>query len=72
MARNPRGDWTIADVEVVCRHFGLDRQAPPHGSHYVVSHPMIEGLLTLPSRRRIKPLYIKLLVDLIACSLEIR
>jgi hypothetical protein len=66
MARNPRGDWRIADIEVVCKHFGLICKAPSGGgSHYSVSHPSTFGSLTIPARRPIKPFYIKAFVDYI-------
>ncbi len=69
MKRDPRDNWTISDVALVCRDFGLDCKPPSTGSHYIVSHPKIEGLLPIPVRRRIKPIYIMLLIDMIE-SLE--
>lgn len=66
MRRNPQGDWTIADVEAVCRAYGLICQAPRGGgSHYGVSHPATPEILTVPSRRPIKPVYIRRLVKMI-------
>ncbi|OYW29444.1 MAG: hypothetical protein B7Z44_04730 [Caulobacter sp. 12-67-6] len=63
MSRNPVGDWRIADVEVVCRYFGLTCEPPSGGgSHYTISHPLVVGILTVPARRPIKPVYIKHLV----------
>lgn len=70
MKRNPKDDWTIDDVAQICRNFGVDCKSPAHGSHYVVSHPRAKGLLTVPFKRPIKPIYIILLVDLIECILE--
>jgi hypothetical protein len=66
MRRNPQGDWTIADVEALCREQGL-RCTPPRGggSHHKVSHPSVPEILTIPSRRPIKPVYIRRLVALI-------
>ena len=65
MARNPRGDWTINDIEMLCCQNGLSC-IPPRGggSHYKVSGGDI--MLTIPARRRIKPVYIKALVGLIS------
>ena len=71
MRRNPRDDWTIDDVVSLCGNFGLDCQPPSHGSHYVVSHPRIDGLLTVPARKPIKPIYIMLLVDMVDSVLEL-
>ena len=71
MKSNPAGNWTIEDVEFVSRNLGLDCKATKRESHYVVSHAKIEGLLTIPAKRPIKPIYIKLLVGLAEISLEI-
>lgn len=66
MRRNPQGDWTIADVEAVCAAFGLICRPPRGGgSHYGIAHPQIAGILTVPSRRPIKPVYIRRLVKMI-------
>ena len=66
MRRNPNGDWTISDVEMVCRSFGIACTAPSGGgSHYGLKHPRVSGRLTIPARRPIKPIYIRLLLDLI-------
>jgi hypothetical protein len=62
MRRNPTGDWTIADIEMVCREFGLRCWAPTRGSHFGISHDSQPGILTVPSRRAIKPIYIKAFV----------
>jgi hypothetical protein len=62
MARNPRADWTIENVQTVCAHAGVSCTKPSAGSHYNVSHPTQEKILTIPHGRPIKPVYIKLLV----------
>src|SRR5262249_2591713 len=66
MRSNPAGDWRIEDVVAVCREHGL-RCSPPSsgGSHYKVSHPASRDILTIPSRRPVKPVYIRKLVRLI-------
>ena len=64
MRANPR-DWTINDVERLCRSFDLECAAPTRGSHYKVRHPRIDGRLTIPAHKPIKQLYILLLIDLI-------
>jgi hypothetical protein len=63
MRRNPAADWTIADIEAVCREYGL-RCSPPTGggSHYKVSHPTQRDILTILSRRPVKPVYVRKLV----------
>jgi len=66
MRRNPAGDWRIDDIAVVCRETGV-RFSPPSGggSHYKVSHPAMRDILTIPSRRPIKAIYIRKLVRFI-------
>jgi hypothetical protein len=67
MRSNPRGDWTIADVEALCREFGMTCEPPRGGgSHYKVYHPSIREILTVPFKRPIKPVYIRRLVALAA------
>jgi hypothetical protein len=66
MRSNPAGDWTIADVEAICREHGVRCNAPSGGgSHYKVSHPSRRDILTVPSRKPIKPVYIRRLVRFI-------
>lgn len=66
MRHNPAGDWTIADVVAVCREHDI-RCMPRKGggSHYGVFHPSQRDTLTIPSRRPIKPHYIRMLVGFI-------
>ena len=66
MRRNLAADWTIRDIEAVCRAYNV-RCAPPSGggSHYKISHPSRREILTVPFRRPIKPVYIRKLVRLI-------
>lgn len=66
MRANPAANWTIADVEKACRQLGM-RCVPPSGggSHYKVSHSSRPEILTVPSRRPIKPIYIRKLVQFI-------
>jgi len=62
MVRNPQDGFTIADVQSICRANGIDCSPPKRGSHYTVSHVSQSGILTVPYKRPIKPVYIKLLV----------
>lgn len=72
MGENPKGDWTIDDVKMVCRYYGVEC-APPSGggSHWKVSSAHLEGILTIPSNRPIKAIYIKKLVSYMAAHIEI-
>ena len=60
MIRNPSGDWTIADVERLCRQFRIQCSPPQGGgSHYKVAHPAMVEKLTIPYKRPIEPVYIR-------------
>ena len=65
MKANPQGDWAVGDIETLCRTYGISCKAPRRGSHYTLSHPGIAGHLTIPARRPIKPIYIRLLIGMI-------
>jgi hypothetical protein len=60
MAASPTGDWTIDDVEALCREHGI-RCTPSRGggSHWKVSDQTQHDILTIPQRRPIKPVYIR-------------
>jgi hypothetical protein len=63
MRNNPRADWTISDVETLCRAFNVGCQASRAGSsHYKISHPISPEILTIPFKRPIKAVYIRKLV----------
>ena len=66
MRSNPRGNWSMRDVERVCLEHTIGC-APPKGggSHYKISDRRIFSILTVPSRRTIKPVYIRKLVAFI-------
>jgi len=73
MKRDPGGGWTLDDVSFLCCGLGIRVVLPGADvSHCVVSHEKVEGLLTLPARRPIKPIYIILLVQLVECVLDLR
>jgi hypothetical protein len=63
MRANPQADWTIADIERLCRLCGLQITAPRRGSHYKVRDPG-GTTLTIPARRPIRAVYIRALVAL--------
>jgi predicted RNA binding protein YcfA (HicA-like mRNA interferase family) len=62
MRRNPNDNWTIRDVESVCREHGLLFRAGKETSHCHAKHPQAREILTIPARRPIKPVYIRKLV----------
>ena len=66
MRRNPAADWTIADIEALCREHGVICEPSRGGSsHYKVAHPAIRAKLTIPFKRPVKPVYIRQLVAFI-------
>ena len=66
MRSKPISDWSISDVEKVCREFNVRCVAPSGGgSHFKLSHPSQREILTVPFRRPIKPVYIRKLVRFI-------
>ncbi|MBZ8133809.1 type II toxin-antitoxin system HicA family toxin [Afifella sp. IM 167] len=64
MKANPRADWTIADLQTLCDETGLTITSPGSGSHYKIHSPHLSGILTVPARRPIKPVYVRMLVAL--------
>lgn len=65
MRANPRADWSISNIEAVCRRSGLEFEAPRRGSHFTVRTPDRSGFVSVPSRRPIKPVYILAVVRLV-------
>lgn len=66
MRANPRAGWRIADVEQVCKEYGvLCEPARGGSSHYKVAHPGMARKLSIPFARPIKPVYIRELVRFI-------
>ena len=64
MRKNPAGDWTVKDVETLCRQTGMTMKPPTRGSHYKIVAPGIRGILTVPARKPVKSCYIRNLVAL--------
>jgi len=62
MRSNPAANWRIEHVEKLCRQVGLTCSPPSGGSHYKVSSHLLATILTIPARKPIKMVYIKLLV----------
>jgi hypothetical protein len=62
MRRNPR-DWRIEDLKVVADRLGIDHDQ--HGTSHVVFRHAKAGRLSVPANRPIKPVYVRLFVELI-------
>ena len=72
MEANPRADWKIRDIAVICRHHGLECDPPTGGgSHDQLSSPWLEGIFTIPSNRPIKPVDIRKFTSYLAAHLDI-
>lgn len=66
MRQNPAADWTIGDIARVCGGLGWQCLPPSGGgSHWKVTAPGMEPILTVPARRPIKPVYIRQLLAMI-------
>jgi hypothetical protein len=63
MRENPR-DWRIEALIALASKQGIEVRNHG-GSHYVFSFPGIEMALSIPSRRPIKPVYVKQFIELI-------
>ncbi len=64
MRTNPR-DWRIGDIQAVCAAFEIECTPPRNGSHFKLKHPAMTEILTIPAKRPIKPIYVRLLVRFI-------
>ena len=58
MRNNPKNDWKISDIEVVCRSYDIILEPPSNGSHWAVFFKGV-GILTIPVHGHIRPYYIK-------------
>ena len=72
MRSNPTAGWAAEDIERLCCDVGLNCRRPSTGSHQVISSPHVEGILTIPCKMPIKPLYVMLLLELAQSDLELR
>jgi hypothetical protein len=71
MRSNLKGNWKIVDVEALCAEHGINCQPPSGGgSHYKISHAAMREMLTIPSKRPIKPIYIRKLVSFVESAKE--
>ena len=71
MARNPKGDWTVDDIQTVCRDNGLMCEQGG-GAHWKISSPYnFDEILMVPARTPIKPFYIRAFVGFVRKSWEV-
>ena len=62
MRNNPR-DWRIDDLKAIADREGFDYRQP--GTSHVTFRTPTGEKLTVPAHKPIKPIYIKMFVDLI-------
>ena len=62
--RNLRSDWQIGDLKTLAARYGIEWRSPS-GSH-VIFLPAKGPILSVPARRPIKPVYVRLFVEMIA------
>lgn len=73
MAANPRNDWRIEQLVSVAEKIGLAVHPPRGGSHYVFSSDQVrETHLTVPYKRPIKPVYVRLFAEFCRVHLDRR
>jgi hypothetical protein len=71
MRANAAADWKIENIETLCRQTGLECLPPRGGgSHFKAWSPHLNGILTIPAKRPVKPVYIKRLVSLADAHIE--
>ncbi len=63
MRRNPRGDWRIEDLKRLADRHGIPYRQP--GTSHVTFAPARARPLTVPARKPIKPVYVRLFVRMI-------
>jgi predicted RNA binding protein YcfA (HicA-like mRNA interferase family) len=64
MRANPKGNWCIEELETIATACGM-KVRKSGGSHAVFSHPAATLRVTVPTRRPIKPVYIRQFVELV-------
>jgi hypothetical protein len=72
MRNNPRGDWSIDDIRVVCEACNLRCDPPSTGSHWTISDASMKDILTIPAQRPIKAPYIRKLLNFLDAVQENR
>jgi hypothetical protein len=63
MRNNPKGDWQAADLQYVAERYGISYRQNST-SHVTFSYPQMKNVIA-PSRKPIKPVYIKQFLELL-------
>jgi hypothetical protein len=70
MQRSPERGWSQEELIPICREVGIRCVIPTAGSHYVLSHHLVDGFLTIPAARPLKPFHVMLASELIESVVE--
>ena len=68
MRANPRNDWKIDDLKTVANSIGIE--VVPGGKHFAASSGLLQGQLTIPAKRPIKPFYVRNFVEMCDAHIE--
>lgn len=60
MRVNPK-DWRIEELKTVARQLGIEVRNDG-GSHHVFSYSGVDGVISVPAHRPVKPVYIRAFV----------
>ena len=68
MRQNPR-DWHIDDLETIAAAYGIAVRKSG-GSHVVFEHAASPMALSVPAKRKIKPIYVRRFTELLDTVIE--
>lgn len=68
MSANPKNNWRMDDLKALAHRYGVDYRQP--GTSHVTFSSSNGLCLTVPTRKPIKPVYIKKFVELIELLIE--
>lgn len=63
LRRNPH-DCRIEELQAIAAKAGMTWRKPS-GSHVIFTHPEVLDTLSIPARRPIKPVYVRLFVQMV-------
>lgn len=63
LENNPKGDWTIDDLKRIAHQYKFDYRQP--GTSHVTFRTGKGHKLTVPAHKPIKPIYIRLFLELL-------
>lgn len=64
MRANPSNDWRIEDLKSLARRFGITYHQP--GTSHVTFRTLDGRMLTVPSHKPVKAIYIKKFIELVS------